>query len=172
MEQLRRTDQRKPKIRTWSAKIKRWFKLKYLSLLYRAKGGPEKVAKGFSIGLAIEMFTLPTFGLAAILILPLVFFLRASLSGALIGFLFGKLIYPLFFFLNKKIGHTFLPKHFASDIHFQAHWLEKIVRIEIYLVVGGMIVGAALGLLTYFPIKMLLEFYAAKRKEKRRKQQW
>ena len=40
-------------------KSKRWLKFKYL-FLFRAKGGTAMAAKGFSIGLAIEMFTLPT----------------------------------------------------------------------------------------------------------------
>ena len=104
--------------------ITRWFKLKYNHLL-RAKGGPSIVAKGFSIGLFVEMFTLPTFGLAAVLILPLVYFIEASLSGALVGFVFGKIIYLPFAFLNKRIGHWVLPKHFGHNIHFYPDWLSE-----------------------------------------------
>ncbi|MEX2460057.1 MAG: DUF2062 domain-containing protein [Paenibacillaceae bacterium] len=148
--------------------IMRWFKLKYNHLL-RAKGGPAIVAKGFSIGLFVEMFTLPTFGLAAILILPLVYFLRASLSGALIGFIFGKIIYIPFAFLNKRIGHWVLPKHFAQQIHFYPQWLSNIVKDGLYLIVGGIIMGAILGLLAYFPVKWILEIYASRRKEKRKR---
>jgi hypothetical protein len=126
------------------------------------------VAKGFSIGLFIEMFTLPTFGLAAVLILPLVYFFRASLPGALLGFLFGKLIYIPVAFLNNRVGSLLVPKSFVRHIHFQPHWLEHIVRNALQLIVGGMVVGAVLGVIAYFPIKWLLEYYTAKRKEKRR----
>jgi uncharacterized protein len=145
-----------------------WFKLKYI-LLLRAKGGPAIVAKGFSIGLFIEMFTLPTFGLAAVLILPLVYIMRASLPGALIGFVFGKIIYLPVAFLNKKIGHLVLPRHMVHKIHFYPQWLSDIVKNGIYLIAGGIIVGLILGVLFYFPVKWILEIYAARRKEKRRK---
>jgi uncharacterized protein (DUF2062 family) len=145
-----------------------WLKLKYI-LLLRAKGGPAMVAKGFSIGLFIEMFTLPTFGLAAVLILPLVYIMRASLPGALIGFVFGKIIYLPVAFLNKKVGHWVLPKHMVRKIHFYPHWLSDIVKNGIYLIAGGIIVGLILGVLFYFPVKRILEIYAARRKEKRRK---
>ncbi|MDB5054680.1 MAG: hypothetical protein JWM44_2730 [Bacilli bacterium] len=146
----------------------RWFKLKYL-LLFRAKGGPAMVAKGFAIGLFIEMFTLPTFGLAAVLILPLVYFLRASLPGALVGFLFGKIIYLPLAFLNVKVGRLILPKHASRDIHFHHAWLEVVVKKEIYLIAGGIINGLLLGLILYFPVKLLLELYATRRKDKRKK---
>lgn len=147
--------------------ITRWLKLKY-NLLLRAKGGPAIVAKGFSIGLFIEMFTLPTFGLAAVLILPLVYFLRASLPGALVGFVFGKIIYLPIAFLNKKIGHWVLPKHFARKIHFFPHWLSDIVKDGLYLIVGGIIMGAILAVLAYFPVRWILGMYASRRKEKRK----
>ncbi|MBO9605552.1 MAG: DUF2062 domain-containing protein [Paenibacillaceae bacterium] len=149
-------------------KTGRWLKYKYLMLL-RAKGGPSKVAKGFSIGLAIEMFTLPTFGTAALLIIPLVYMLRASLPGALIGFLLGKLVYPLFFFLNKKVGKAIVPEHFADYIHFLPNWLEKFIKGAVDLIVGGMVVGTILGILAYFPIKWMLEYYTHRRKEKRKR---
>ncbi|WJH34946.1 DUF2062 domain-containing protein [Paenibacillus aurantius] len=149
-------------------KARRWLKLKYL-LLLRAKGGPAKVAKGFGIGLFVEMFTLPTGGLAAVLILPLVYLFRASLPGALIGFLFGKIIYVPMMFLNKKVGSLVVPKGFVHHIHFQPHWLEKLLKGAMDLIVGGMIVGAVLGVLVYFPIKLLLGLYTARRKEKRLK---
>jgi uncharacterized protein (DUF2062 family) len=148
--------------------ITRWFKLKY-NLLLRAKGGPAIVAKGFSIGLFIEMFTLPTFGLAAVLILPLVYFLRASLPGALVGFVFGKIIYLPVAFLNKKIGHWVLPKHIGHNIHFYPHWLSEMVKDGLYLIAGGIIMGAILAVVAYFPVRWVLEIYASRRKEKRKK---
>jgi uncharacterized protein len=153
--------------------IRRWIKYKYL-LLFRAKGGAAKVAIGFAIGLAIEMFTLPTLGLAFFLIFPLVYMFRASLAGALIGFVFGKIIYIPMAFFNNKVGGWIVPNHFKHWIHFNhwidflPHWLKKMLYMNIKLIVGGMIDGVLLGILFYFPIKWLLEFYTAKRTEKRR----
>lgn len=151
-------------------RLKRWIKYKYLQLL-RAKGGPSIVAKGFSIGLAIEMFTLPTFGLAALLILPLVYLFRASLPAALIGFLFGKVIYIPMAFLNRKVGARFVPDHFLEGVHFHSHWLNHLIHIlrnTIELIVGGMVVGVILGVILYFPMKKLLTVIMERRLEKRR----
>jgi uncharacterized protein (DUF2062 family) len=150
--------------------LKRWIRYKTLQL-FRAKGGPAIVAKGFSIGIAIEMFTLPTLGLAALLILPLVYLFRASLPGALIGFLFGKIIYIPMAFLNQKVGDWIVPEDFLSTTHFDSPWIETVfslIRGTLDLIVGGMIVGTLLGLIVYFPIKKLLELAQAKRAEKRK----
>lgn len=150
--------------------LKRWARYKILQL-FRAKGGAAIVAKGFSIGIFIEMFTLPTLGLAALLILPLVYLFRASLPGALIGFLFGKIIYLPMAFLNQKVGNFIVPDDFLATTHFSAPWLETVfslIRGTLDLIVGGMIVGAVLGVIVYFPIKYLLELAQNKRTEKRR----
>lgn len=149
-------------------KTKRWFKYKYL-LLLRAKGGPSMVARGFSIGLAVEMFTLPTGGLAFLLIFPLIYLFRANLPGALIGFVFGKIIYIPFAFLNKQVGETLVPKPFKHYlIHHLPHLLSNIIRGSLDLIIGGMVVGAILGILAYFPIMLLLKFHTNRRKEKRK----
>ncbi|GFZ81962.1 hypothetical protein GCM10008018_29600 [Paenibacillus marchantiophytorum] len=147
---------------------KRWFRYKYLGLL-RAKGGPSKVARGFSIGLAIEMFTLPTAGFAFVLIFPLVYLLRANLPAALIGFVFGKIIYIPFSILNKQVGDWLVPKHFKVYlIHHLPHMLSNIIRSGLDLIVGGMVVGAILGLIAYFPVMLLLKYHSNRRKEKRK----
>ncbi|PWK14952.1 DUF2062 domain-containing protein [Tumebacillus permanentifrigoris] len=152
------------------ARLKRWARYKYLQLL-RAKGGPSIVAKGFSIGLAIEMFTLPTFGLAALLILPVVYLFRASLPAALIGFLFGKIIYLPMAFFNRMVGSWLVPEHVLAGVHTHSHWMNRmihIIRDALDLTVGGMVVGTALGLIVYLPIRKLLAIYMERRLEKRR----
>ncbi|CAG7632830.1 DUF2062 domain-containing protein [Paenibacillus allorhizosphaerae] len=149
--------------------IPRWFKYKYL-LLTRAKGGPGMVALGFSIGLAIEMFTLPTAGLAFFLIFPLVYLFRASMAAALLGFVFGKVIYIPMSFLNRKVGAMVLPKGTRWHLlQLLPDWLDTFIRFNLKLIVGGAIDGVILGLIVYFPIRWLLEWYHNKRKEKRRK---
>lgn len=148
--------------------VKRWLRYKYLQLL-RAKGGPHMVALGFSIGLAIEMFTLPTGGLAFFLIFPLVYIFRASLASSLIGFLFGKIIYLPMAFLNQKVGAAVLSRESKHILlHFLPHWLAEFLKHSLNLIVGGMIVGAALGLILYFPLRLLLKYTNDRRKEKRR----
>lgn len=147
---------------------KRWFKYKYL-LLLRAKGGPSMVARGFSIGLFVEMFTLPTAGFAFVLIFPLVYLLRANLPAALIGFVFGKVIYIPMSILNKQVGEALVPKglkHYL--IHHLPNLLSNIIRSGLDLIVGGMVVGLVLGIIAYFPVVLLLKYHTNRRKEKRR----
>jgi uncharacterized protein (DUF2062 family) len=149
--------------------IKRWFKYKYL-LLMRAKGGPSIVAMGFSIGLSVEMFTLPTAGLAFFLIFPLVYLFRGSMAAALIGFVFGKIIYLPLTYIHIKVGGMVLPR--GTGRHLRSclpDWMDAFIKSNLKLFVGGVIDGALLGLLMYFPIKWGLEYYHAQRKEKRKK---
>lgn len=147
--------------------MKRWLKYKYM-LLIRARGGGAKVAKGFSIGLAIEMFTLPTAGLAFFIIFPLVYLSRASLASALIGFVFGKIIYIPFSFLNGMVGGMLLPKNLAVHIAYVPDWFNSFMTYNLKLIVGGIVDGAALGIILYLPMKWSIDYVRTKRKEKRR----
>jgi uncharacterized protein (DUF2062 family) len=148
-------------------KFKRWLRFKYIGLI-RAKGGASMVAMGFAIGLAIEMFTLPTFGFAFLLIFPLVYLLKGNLPAALIGFVFGKVIYIPMAFLNAIVGGWVLPPHFTVHLPFLYEWVNRTLTTSLKLIVGGMIDGALLGALFYYPIKMSLDALKAKRREKRR----
>lgn len=149
--------------------VGRWFKYKYLQLT-RAKGGPAIVALGFSVGLFIEMFTLPTAGLAFFLIFPLVYVFRASMAAALIGFVFGKVIYIPMSFLNRQVGGWVLPRGIKGHLlSVLPDWLDTFIKFNLKLFIGGVIDGAVLGLIVFYPIKWLLEWYDGKRKEKRRR---
>ncbi|MFC5530128.1 DUF2062 domain-containing protein [Cohnella yongneupensis] len=145
----------------------RWLKYKYLMLM-RAKGGASMVAMGFAIGIAVEMFTLPTLGFAFILIFPLVYVLKGNFPAALIGFVIGKLIYIPMIYPNRKVGAWVLPSHLSFHYSFLPEWVNNLLLENLKLIVGGIIDGALLGLLCYFPIKMSINGFKAKRKEKRR----
>lgn len=147
--------------------IWRWLKFKYL-LLMRAEGGASMVAMGFAIGIAIEMFTLPTLGFAFILIFPLVYLLKGNLPAALIGFVIGKLIYLPMMYPNSKVGAWVLPNHLSFDFSFLPDWANHLLLANLKLIVGGIIDGALLGLLCYYPIKTSINGFKAKRREKRK----
>ncbi|MBW7457642.1 DUF2062 domain-containing protein [Paenibacillus sepulcri] len=147
--------------------IKRWLKLKYTQLL-RAPGGPSFVALGFSIGMAVEMFTLPTYGLAFFLIFPLIYWLRASFAGALIGFVVGKIIFIPVAFINTLVGGWVLPRHISINIDFLPQWINHALLTNLKLIVGGVIDGIILGAIFYFPVRLALQFFANKRREKRK----
>ncbi|QMV43508.1 DUF2062 domain-containing protein [Cohnella cholangitidis] len=147
--------------------IPRWLKFKYMMLI-RAKGGASIVAMGFAIGLAIEMFTLPTLGFAFVLIFPLCYLLKGNLPAALIGFVVGKIIYIPMMYPNSKVGGWILPKHLSFHIPVVPEWFNHLLLTNLKLIVGGMVDGAILGMLCYFPIKYSLDTYKAKRKDKKK----
>lgn len=153
-------------------KLNRWFKHKYLKLL-RAPGGPTAVARGFGIGLGLEFITLATGGLAFFLIFPLVWVTRSSLAGAMIGFVFGKLIFLPLLPITLDLGRSLLPLELANKIiHYIPHWFPRWLRHSlnqyIYILFGGAIVGGISGLVMFFPIRYMLQNFTAKRLEKRK----
>ncbi|MFC5402802.1 DUF2062 domain-containing protein [Cohnella soli] len=148
-------------------RVGRWLKYKYKMLL-REKGGASIVAMGFAIGIAIEMFTLPTLGFAFVLIFPLCYLLRGNLPAALIGFVFGKIIYIPMMYPNSIMGGWILPSHFSIHIPVVPEWINRLLYTNLKLIVGGIVDGILLGLLCYFPIRYSLNAYKAKRREKRK----
>lgn len=147
--------------------IRRWLKYKYMMLI-RAKGGASIVAMGFAIGLAIEMFTLPTLGFAFVLIFPLCYLLKGNMPAALIGFVVGKVIYIPMMYPNSKVGGWILPKNLSFHLPIFPEWFNHLLLTNLKLIVGGMVDGAILGMICYFPIKMSLNAYKLKRKDKRK----
>ena len=147
--------------------MKRWMKFKYTQLM-RAPGGASFVALGFAIGMAVEMFTLPTYGLAFFLIFPLIYWLRASFAGALIGFVVGKIIFIPVAFINSRVGGWVLPHHMQIHVPLAPEWLDHILLMNLKLIVGGIIDGIILGALFYLPVKLMIQYVANKRKERRK----
>lgn len=147
--------------------MKRWLKYQFLKLI-RTRGAAAQVARGFCIGLAVEMFTLPTAGLAFFLIFPLVYMMRGRLAAALIGFVFGKLIYIPVAVVNERVGHWILPMHWTVHAAALPDWLNRLLTINMNLIVGGMIDGVALALLLYIPMKQILLTMQERRRQKRR----
>ncbi|MCQ6558652.1 DUF2062 domain-containing protein [Paenibacillus mendelii] len=147
--------------------IKRWIKYKY-SQLMRAPGGASFVALGFAIGIAVEMFTLPTYGLAFFLIFPLIYWLNASLAGALLGFVVGKVIYIPAAFVNSMVGGWVLPTNLKIHVPLAPEWIDHILLVNLKLIVGGIIDGILLGFVFYFSVRWAIQLVADKRREKRK----
>ncbi|CAM3837708.1 DUF2062 domain-containing protein [Cohnella lubricantis] len=150
-------------------KLPRWLKFQYVKLL-RAKGGASVVAMGFAIGLFVEMFNLPTYGTSFILIFPLNYILRGSLAASLVGFIFGKIIYIPMAFVNNQMAKWVLPQDFAVNISFLPNYINHFLLMNLKLIVGGVIDGAILALLCYFPIRYSINVFKRNRREKRRLQ--
>lgn len=139
----------------------RKIKLKYYQLM-RSKGGTSTIARSFAIGMVIEFITLPTFGLAFFLLFPLIKWFRGVWSVALIGFIMGKLILPLFLVLNYGVGEKLL-----SRWEFPSLFMGGVGQKGIAFLVGSFVDGVVMAVVCYFLVTYALTVYR-KTKEKKR----
>ncbi|MDN4592326.1 DUF2062 domain-containing protein [Polycladomyces subterraneus] len=146
----------------------RRIRLEYLKLL-RTKGAPSIVAKGFALGVFLEFITLPTLGIAFFLLYPLNLLFRGSLPAALIGYLMGKVILPVFLYINYTLGNRLIGgsnKAVGSphwhDLTTWHTWKEK----GLAFFVGSAIVGAVVAVVGYVLVYWALISYR-RRKERR-----
>jgi uncharacterized protein (DUF2062 family) len=96
--------------------------LKKWNELLNDPAGPHVVALSFAIGVLSLMLTLPTLGLAFLLMLAIIKWTKHSMTAALIGYFFTKLIaFPLAP-LELMIGKVLLHENFNPHGH---KWSSK-----------------------------------------------
>ncbi len=147
-------------------KLYRRAKYEYYKLI-RMKGAPSIIARGFSVGIFIEFITLPTFGLAFILLYPLNILFRSSFAASLIGFVIGKMLLPLFMILNLKLGNTIVGKPLREHLHHNhesfGSWLGWLKQNGIAYFTGSAIMGVIVAFGSYFLVYAALQWYRKKR---------
>lgn len=133
----------------------RWVLLK----LRREAADPHKVAWGAAIGMWINFIPIPGLGAASALVLA--WLLRGSLMAAFIGQILGNpWTFPLIWWMNYAIGRVFIPvKEDAlgfnqlmenANLDFVvSHWQQLATNVLPPLFMGGLILGTAVGGLTY-----------------------
>lgn len=147
----------------------RRIRLEYLKLL-RTKGAPSIVAKGFALGVFLEFITLPTLGIAFFLLYPLNLLFRGSLPAALIGYLLGKVILPVFLYVNYALGnHLIGGKHAVGSPNWHDFtswhtWKEK----GLAFFVGSAIMGAVVAVVGYVLVYWALVSYRRRREHRNR----
>lgn len=153
----------------------RKMKYQYLQLL-RSKGAPSIVARSFSLGMFIEFITLPTLGAAFLLLYPLNLLIRGNFAAALIGFIMGKFILPVFFVLNMSVGNLIIGKELGQQANEQldhaslsGFWsiLQFVKEKGVALFVGSAANGLVVAVICYILVFYGLQLYR-KRKEERR----
>ncbi|WNC13190.1 DUF2062 domain-containing protein [Brevibacillus brevis] len=148
-------------------KIYRKLKFEYYKLI-RMKGAPSFVARGFSVGIFVEFITLPTFGLAFLLLFPLIKLFRASLPAGLIAFVIGKLILPVFMVINYKIGYAIVgrPLNEHTVLGHMPPWEKWLMWMKdkgfAYLT-GSAVVGLIVAIVGYFLVYAALQLYRRRR---------
>ncbi|MFY0545732.1 DUF2062 domain-containing protein [Brevibacillus sp. H7] len=147
-------------------KILRKLKYEYIKLI-RMKGAPSFVARGFSVGIFIEFITLPTLGLAFLLLFPMTRLFRCSFPASLIGFVFGKIVLPIFMLVNLKVGTTIignpLQEHVQHNHESFAGWLQWMKQNGIAYFTGSMVMGVLVAFGSYFLVNATLQWYRKKR---------
>ncbi|NGQ95365.1 DUF2062 domain-containing protein [Brevibacillus sp. SYP-B805] len=151
-------------------KLMRKAKYEYYKLI-RMKGAPSFIARGFSVGIFIEFITLPTFGLAFILLYPMNLLFRSSFSAALIGFVIGKLVLPVFMILNFKLGNTIIGKPLKEHIEHNhgswKNWIAWMKQNGLAYFTGSAIMGVIVAIGSYFLVYAALQWYRKKKGHRR-----
>lgn len=147
-------------------KLYRKMKYEYYKLI-RMKGAPSFVALGFSVGIFVEFITLPTFGLAFLLLFPLIKLCRCSLPAGLIGFVIGKLVLPVFMVINYKIGYAIVGKplneHMAHNDDTWGRWLIWMKEKGLAYFTGSAVMGVIVAVGSYFLVYAALQWYRGRK---------
>lgn len=151
-------------------KLYRKLKYQYLKLL-RTTGAPSIIARSFSLGIFIEFITIPTLGMAFLLLYPLNVMLRGNFAASLIGYIMGKFILPLFFVINMRIGNILMNGNTAhihqigESSHANIFALVKTKGLAFF--VGSATTGLVVSLLCYGLVFSGLILYRNRKKKKR-----
>ncbi len=147
-------------------KIYRKLKYEYYKLI-RMKGAVSFIARGFSVGIFIEFITLPTFGLAFLLLFPMTRLFRSSFPASLIGFVVGKIVLPIFMLLNLKLGNTIIGKPLQEHVEHNNEsigaWLQWMKQNGIAYFTGSAVMGVIVAFGSYFLVYAALQWYRKKR---------
>lgn len=131
----------------------------YLIKFLRLKGAPGKIALGFAVGACVNFF--PTFGIGLPFAGLMAGMVTASIPAGLLGDLFFKPLFPLFFYLNLITGYFFW-----SD---RAYNIKRLTKFLIHhkaaafgamgkafftgAIINSLILGTILYLIVYFIIE-------------------
>jgi len=134
-----------------AVKIKKksyWRKLKVLlKKAILANDSPEKIARGFAIG--VFWGVLPTFGLAILFSLPMAVLFRANRITAILGtFISNPLTSPLFMLWGTYLGN-FILRTTPLTFSWKILDLEHLLRISKSLFLGTLVLASSIAVFSY-----------------------
>lgn len=120
--------------------------------LRQLEGNPHHLALGMGVGIFVS--TLPIIPFQVLTAFGLAIIVRGSKSAAFLGtWLSNPLTIPLVYYANYKLGCVLLGyRATLNSIAFESFSELMALGIEVFLsmMVGGAIIGAVLGVVTYF----------------------
>jgi hypothetical protein len=138
--------------RLW-LKLERGF-LYHAIRLTRVRGASERVARGFAIGMVVNLF--PTFGFGVVISGALARLLGGNFVAGLVGGASLTFFWPVLFFLNLQVGRWFFPPAVAVE-HLE-EVTENTMRTLTWgttFMAGAILNSLVLGLLAYLLLVLL-----------------
>lgn len=133
----------------------------YRLRLLRLKENPQKIARGFAVGVFVGCF--PLIGLQFIMAIILAFIVKGNKFTAIIGtWISNPLTYVPLFLFNFKVGKLIV-NIFIPDNQMEFNWdsLKQIndlgAQITITLLLGSSIVAIIFSFISYYLILNLLK---------------
>jgi len=132
----------------------------FVKKLIQIKDSPQKIARGFAIG--VFWGIMPTFGFAIVFSLPTAIFLRGNKLAAVVGtFVANPLTVPFFYPFEYKIGQLILrtdPLPFSWEFFS----LNSLLNLGKSFLIGGVIFAIGMALLTYFLVLQIITRYRSR----------
>ena len=139
----------------WLRKIKC-----YLILFFRLKGNNRKIALGYALGASVNFY--PTFGFGIPVAGALAAIFRANVAAGLLGDLMFKILWPLFFFFNMRVGRIILGWNKANHYHnFNIYHISHktfFVIGKVFLT-GALINTVVMAVILYFTVYFIFKKY-------------
>jgi len=133
-------------------RLKRLFKSAVL-----ANDSPEKLARGFAIG--IFWGVLPTFGFAILFSLPIAVAFKASRLTAVLGtFVSNPLTTPFFMIWGTYLGN-FILKAAPLTLSWEILNLEHILKISKSLFLGTLVLAGSISILSYGLLLVIIPLF-------------
>ena len=133
-------------------KLKRLFKNAVL-----ANDSPEKLARGFAIG--IFWGVLPTFGFAILFSLPVAVAFKASRLTAILGtFVSNPLTTPFFMLWGTYLGN-FILKATPLTLSWEILNLEHLLKISKSLFLGTIVLAGSISILSYGLLLVIIPLF-------------
>ena len=157
--------------------LKRWVRYQYIKLV-RLDDSPEKIAKGFALGVVLGI--LPTFGLGVIAALLLAGYLKINKASAVIGtFIMNPWTSPFFWALSYLAGSLLLGYNLNETIglikYLKTHgdlWKNLLAqRLLLPYVIGNIIVTAGSAAASYIACLYAVKAYKRAKEKKRKEKQ-
>jgi hypothetical protein len=116
------------------------------------EGNPHHLALGMAVGIFISIT--PIIPLQTLVAIGLAFLVRGSKSAAVLGtWLSNPLTIPLIYYANYKLGCALMGYQKTLDkVAFDSfsQLMELGVEVTLAMIVGGVVIGTALGFIAYF----------------------